>query len=64
MKRLMLGLIHNDYCSFLPAAETVLAVVLMPDIDTGKPKDMSEKKSKSSKQQECIVCKKVLNDMI
>jgi len=33
----------------------------MPEVDTAKPKDASEKKSKPSKQQECIVCKKVVN---
>ena len=34
-------------------------VVLIPDVDAAKPKDAPEKKSKPSKQQECIVCKKV-----
>ena len=43
----------------LHAAET-FCVVLVPEVDTAKPKDASEKKSKASKQQECIVCKKVM----
>jgi len=35
----------------------------MLELDTAKPKDVPEKKSKPSRQQECIVCKKVVDDM-
>ena len=48
----------------ITGTETFCVVVLLPEIDTAKPKDTSEKKSKPSKQQECIVCKKVLKQFI